>query len=149
MKGLRGTPCSRSSCTIELNGVPEGSRPTRRQSVSPTLPSAWVSANTFETLWIENGFLGLAGSMWTAPSAVTTQSPNCRGSTCGERRDIGRDLAPLGQAPRISSATSRTSRPISVTLAPRLFRLGATAKPQATPAVKRSAKAVAAEAKLR
>ncbi len=29
MKGLRGLPCSRSSWTMELNAVPDGSRPTR------------------------------------------------------------------------------------------------------------------------
>ena len=75
MKGLRGTPCSRSSWTMELNGVPEGSRPTRRQSVSPTLPSACVRANTFETLWIEKGS-SLSPEAWISPSAVTTQSPN-------------------------------------------------------------------------
>jgi hypothetical protein len=29
MKGLRGTPFSLSSCTMELKALPEGSRPTR------------------------------------------------------------------------------------------------------------------------
>ena len=55
MKGLRGMPRSRSSWTIELNGLPDGSRPTRCHSRSPTLPSASVSVKTFEMLWIENG----------------------------------------------------------------------------------------------
>lgn len=31
MKGLRGMPCSNSSCTRELKGWPEGSLPTRAQ----------------------------------------------------------------------------------------------------------------------
>ncbi len=45
---------------MELNGLPEGSRPTRRHSRSPTLPSASVSVNTFEMLWIENGVSAVA-----------------------------------------------------------------------------------------
>jgi hypothetical protein len=35
---FRGMPCSYSSWTTELKGLPEGSRPTRRHSRSPTLP---------------------------------------------------------------------------------------------------------------
>jgi hypothetical protein len=62
-----------------VEGVPEGSRPTRRQSVSPTLPSACVSANTFETLWIEKA-PRRRRRHGPAPSAVTTQSPKRRGS---------------------------------------------------------------------
>jgi hypothetical protein len=40
---------------MELKGLPEGSRPTRFHSPSPTLPSASVTEKTFEMLWIENG----------------------------------------------------------------------------------------------
>ena len=36
MKGLRGLPCSCSSCTSELNGLPDGSRPMRSHSASPS-----------------------------------------------------------------------------------------------------------------
>jgi len=54
MKGLRGMPRSYSSWTTELNGLPEGSRPTRRHNRSPALPKASVSVKTFEMLWIEN-----------------------------------------------------------------------------------------------
>jgi hypothetical protein len=53
MKGLRGTPASRSSWTIELKAEPEGSRPTRFQIASPCLPSASVSVKTLEILWME------------------------------------------------------------------------------------------------
>ena len=38
-----------------IEGAAEGSRPTRRHNLSPTLPKARVSVNTFEMLWIENG----------------------------------------------------------------------------------------------
>ena len=80
MKGLRGMPRSRSSCTIELKGLPDGSRPTRRHSRSPTLPSASVSVNTFEMLWIENG-VSLSPAAATSPSASATARPNDLGST--------------------------------------------------------------------
>jgi hypothetical protein len=53
MKGLRGLPFSNSSCTMELNAVPEGSRPTRAHRLSPIMPSASVSVKTFEMLCIE------------------------------------------------------------------------------------------------
>jgi hypothetical protein len=80
MKGFLGMPCSYSSWTTELNGLPEGSRPTRRHSRSPTLPRARVSVKTFEMLWIENG-VSLSPPAATWPSAVMTASPNCFGST--------------------------------------------------------------------
>ena len=79
MKGLRGLPRSRSSCTIELNGLPEGSRPTRRQSRSPTMPSASVRVKTFEMLWIENG-VSLSPPTATSPCASTTAIPKLEGS---------------------------------------------------------------------
>ena len=43
-------PFSYSSCTMELKGEPDDSRPTRIHNLSPTLPSASVTANTFEML---------------------------------------------------------------------------------------------------
>ena len=63
MKGLRGLPFSNSSWTIELNAVPDGSRPTVVHSPSPTMPSASVSVNTLEMLWMENGSVGIAGDI--------------------------------------------------------------------------------------
>ena len=56
MNGLRGMPFSYSSCTSELNVVPDGSRPMRVQSLSPSSCIAIVSVNTLEMLWIENFF---------------------------------------------------------------------------------------------
>ena len=53
MKGLRGLPSSFSSWTMELKEEPDGSRPTRLQTFSPCFPSASVSVNTLDTLWIE------------------------------------------------------------------------------------------------
>ena len=80
MNGLRGMPFSRSSWTIELKALPEGSRPTRRQSASPTLPRARVSVNTLDTLWIENG-TSASPAARTCPSTVATAMPNWPGST--------------------------------------------------------------------
>ena len=60
MKGLRGMPRSSSSCTIELNGLPEGSRPTRRHSRSPMRPSARVRVKTLVMLWTENGLVAIS-----------------------------------------------------------------------------------------
>ena len=85
MNGLRGMPFSCSSWTIELNGLPDGSRPTRCHSASPTLPSASVSVNTFEMLWIENAS-SASPAISTRPSLVTAAMPNFFGSTlpsCG------------------------------------------------------------------
>ena len=78
MNGLRGTPRSRSSWTIELNGLPEGSRPTRRHSRSPIMPSASVRVNTFEMLWIENG-VSASPPAATRPSASITAMPKAVG----------------------------------------------------------------------
>ena len=80
MNGLRGMPRSNSSWTMELKGLPEGSRPTRCHSRSPTLPSASVSVKTFEMLWIENG-VSLSPPAATLPSASITTSPNDLAST--------------------------------------------------------------------
>ncbi len=69
MNGLRGMPFSASSWTSELNGVPDGSRPTRRQISSswypalppgpPGLPCPWditsASEKVLEMDWTENG----------------------------------------------------------------------------------------------
>jgi len=68
-------PCSVSNWTIELNALPEGSRPTRVHNWSPTAPSARVSAKTFDTDWIENGS-SASPAAWTVPSASTTAIPN-------------------------------------------------------------------------
>jgi hypothetical protein len=61
--------------------APDGSRPTRRHSRSPTLPSASVSVKTFEMLWIENG-TSLSPPAATCPSASITTRPNFPGSAC-------------------------------------------------------------------
>ena len=55
MKGLRGLPCSYSSCTRELNAVPEGSLPIRSHRRSPLMLRAMASENTLEILCIEKG----------------------------------------------------------------------------------------------
>jgi hypothetical protein len=59
---------------MELNGLPEGSRPTRRHNLSPTLPKANVSVKTFEMLWIENA-VSLSPAAATLPSASITTRP--------------------------------------------------------------------------
>jgi len=73
-------PRSNSSWTMELKGLPEGSRPTRRHNLSPILPKARVSVNTFEMLWIENG-VSLSPPAETFPSASITTRPKPLGST--------------------------------------------------------------------
>ena len=50
MNGLRGRPCSYSSCTKELNGLPEGSRPTAFHISSPMRRVTIARVNTFEIL---------------------------------------------------------------------------------------------------
>ena len=73
--GLRGTPRSRSSWTMELNGLPEGSRPTRSQSFSPTFSSTMVRVKTLEILWMENrSSASPAIASW--PSTVASAIPN-------------------------------------------------------------------------
>ena len=64
---------------MELNGMPEGSRPTRFHSLSPTMPSARVRVKTFETLWIENG-VSLSPAAAMVPSASITTRPKACGS---------------------------------------------------------------------
>ena len=100
MKGLRGMPCSYSSWTMELNGLPEGSRPTRRHSRSPTLPSASVSVNTFEMLWIENGRVAVAAGR---DVAVGVDHGKAEGLAIDARelRNIGRDLAAIRPLPHL------------------------------------------------
>ena len=80
ISGLRGTPCSRSSWTIELNAEPDGSWPTRRQRSAPLRPSAIARVNTFDMLWMENGVCASPAKA-VAPSTVATAMPNCRPST--------------------------------------------------------------------
>ena len=65
---------------MELNGLPEGSRPTRCHSLSPTLPNASVSVKTFEMLWIENG-MSQSPAAVTLFSQSTTAIPKALGST--------------------------------------------------------------------
>ena len=79
MKGFRGTPFSCSSCTMELNAVPEGSRPTRFHSVSPTFPSANVNVKTFEMLWMEKGSWASPHDT-ISPLTVATAIPSFFGS---------------------------------------------------------------------
>ena len=55
MKGFRGIPLSYSSCTSELKGLPEGSRPTRFQRASPSRASTSARVKAFETLCTEKG----------------------------------------------------------------------------------------------
>jgi hypothetical protein len=80
MNGLRGLPCSFSSCTSELNGLPEGSRPMRSHSASPMRCIESVSVKSFETLWIENG-TSPSPAKASSPAQVRSAMPNCRAST--------------------------------------------------------------------
>ena len=73
-------PCSLSSCTSELNGLPEGSRPMRSHSASPSRRIARVSENSLETLWIENG-AALSPAAASSPSQVRSAMPNCATGT--------------------------------------------------------------------
>ena len=65
--------------TYPSEALPDGSRPTRFHSLSPTMPSASVKVKTFDTLWIENGVSASPPSA-TSPSASITASPNAAGS---------------------------------------------------------------------
>ena len=80
MNGLRGMPCSLSSCSSELNGLPEGSRWIRSQSASPSRRIARVSVNSLETLWIENG-TALSPAAASSPAQVRRAMPNCAAGT--------------------------------------------------------------------
>ncbi len=80
MKGLRGTPCSFSSWTIELKALPDGSRPTLSQSELPTRRSARASVKTFDTDWIEKAS-SASPAVWTVPSGSASAMPKRIGST--------------------------------------------------------------------
>ena len=80
MNGLRGLPFSASSWTSELNGVPEGSRPTRVQTFSPSSCSAITSVNSLEIDWIENATRA-SPTVCTWPPMLTTAMPNWCGET--------------------------------------------------------------------
>lgn len=80
MNGLRGMPFSYSSCTSELNGLPEGSRPTRSHSASPPSASARASAKTLVMDWTEKGTCQ-SPTPKTLPSRSAIAIPNCPGST--------------------------------------------------------------------
>jgi hypothetical protein len=80
MKGLRGRPASASSWTMELKAVPEGSRPTRRQTASPWRSSASTSAKTLLTDWMEKR-VSASPAKCSMPSAVMTAMPNWWGLT--------------------------------------------------------------------
>lgn len=73
-------PRSLSSCTSELNGPPEGSRPMRSHIASPKARMASVSENTLDMLWIENGTAASPAAA-VSPAQVRSAMPNCRGDT--------------------------------------------------------------------
>ena len=100
MKGLRGMPRSNSSWTIELKGLPDGSRPTRRHSRSPNLPSASVSVKTLEMLWIENGVSAVACRR-DVSLGVDHRNPERLRIGARKLRNIGRDLAAVGPLPHL------------------------------------------------
>ncbi len=80
MNGLRGMPFSYSSCTRELNGLPDGSRPTFSHRLSPPSASARARAKTLVIDWAENG-TSQSPTPKTLPSRSATAIPNCPGST--------------------------------------------------------------------
>ncbi len=80
MNGLRGLPASASSWISELNGVPEGSRPTRFHTRSPSSCKAITSVNSLEMDWIENGTCA-SPTVCTRPAMSTTAMPNWCGDT--------------------------------------------------------------------
>ncbi len=80
INGLRGLPCSYSSCTSELKALPEGSRPTRCHRSSPSNWNASVQANSLEMLWMENG-TAASPTQWLRPSANTSAMPKCVAGT--------------------------------------------------------------------
>lgn len=80
MNGLRGMPFSYSSCTSELNGLPDGSRPTRSHRLSPPSASARARANTLVMDCAENG-TRQSPTPKTFPSRSAIAIPNCAGST--------------------------------------------------------------------
>ena len=110
MKGLRGRPCSCSSWTIELKADARGlaARP-GVQRLSPCLPSASVSRNTLEMLWIENG-TSASPAAWTAPSRVGDREAEAARVDPGELRDVVGDLA-LAEARRELGVDRRRRSP--------------------------------------
>ncbi len=80
MNGLRGLPCSASSWTSELKALPDGSRPTRCQSSSPSSRNAIVQANSLEILWMEKR-VSAAPVRNTSPEAVTIAMPKLSAGT--------------------------------------------------------------------
>ncbi len=79
MNGLRGMPFSDSSCTSELKGVPEGSRPTRCQTDSPPVASASWRVKSLEMLWTEKARCQ-SPAPYTSPSTVARARPKEAGS---------------------------------------------------------------------
>ena len=55
MNGLRGRPASWSSWSSELNGLPDGSRETRFQMLSPSAATTSARVKTLLMLCTENG----------------------------------------------------------------------------------------------
>ena len=77
---------------IELKAVPEGSRPTCVQRLSPCLPSASVSRKTLEMLWIEKG-TSASPAAWTEPSRPDDGEAEAARIDPGELRDVVGDAA--------------------------------------------------------
>ena len=75
MNGLRGTPPSASSSDRWLNGVPDGSLPTRVQVSSPRRFSARPRAKTLVMLWTEKPS-SASPITCSPPSTVRTAMPN-------------------------------------------------------------------------
>ena len=80
---------------MELNGFPDGSRPTRCHSASPTLPSANVRVKTLEMLWMEKALIGIACAKYTSIGHRDSDAELLRIDNA-QLRNIGRDLAPIG-----------------------------------------------------
>lgn len=80
MKGLRGIPFSYSSCTSELKGLPDGSRPTRSHWLSSPCAMASARAKTLVIDWVEKGGCQ-SPTPYTLPSTSAMAMPKRRGST--------------------------------------------------------------------
>jgi hypothetical protein len=63
MNGFRGMPCSYSSWTTELNGLPEGSRPTRRLGKVRLSKRPALSSKVLNDDVGRNVVLGVRGGM--------------------------------------------------------------------------------------
>jgi hypothetical protein len=99
MKGLRGVPRSRSSWTMELKGLPDGSRLTRCHSLSPTLPQARVKVKTFEML--DRKRSGAIAAARHVPIGVDHDKADCIGVDARQFGNIGRDFAPIRPTPHL------------------------------------------------